>query len=138
MPAPTMRLEVAVPDRLVLDAEAVSVQLPLATGYLGVLPGHAPLLGELGTGVLTFAQGTGQDEYMSLDGGAVEVLPDRVRVLATTAERAPEIDRQRAEQALERADSRLQLESLEIDVYRAQRALARARARLAAARGTKG
>lgn len=138
MPAPTIRLEVAVPDRLVLDTQVISVQLPLATGYLGVLPGHAPLLGELGTGVLTFAEGTGKDQHLSLDGGAVEVLPDRVRVLATTAERAPDIDRQRAEQALERADSRLQLQSLEIDVDRAQQALSRARARLAAARGTKG
>lgn len=138
MPAQTIRLEVAVPDRLVLDTQVISVQLPLSTGYLGVLPGHAPLLGELGTGVLTFAEGTGKDEYLSLDGGAVEVLPDRVRVLATTAERAPDIDRQRAEQALERADSRLQLQSLEIDVDRAQQALARARSRLAVAHGTKG
>lgn len=134
MPENTIRLEVAVPDRLVLNEETVSVQLPLVTGYAGVLPGHAPFLAEVGTGVLTYALAQGNEEHLAIDGGAVEILPDRVRVLAENAERADEIDAERARKALERADERLQLSSFEIDVDRAQKALARAKARIAIAR----
>ena len=130
----TIRLEVAVPDRLVLNEDTVSVQLPLTTGYAGVLPGHAPFLAEVGTGVLTYAVMQGSEEHLAIDGGAVEILPDRVRVLAEKAERADEIDAERARKALERADERLQLSSFEIDVDRAQKALARAKARIAAAK----
>ena len=134
MPADTIRLEVAVPDRLVLNEETVSVQLPFTTGYAGVLPGHAPFLAEVGTGVLTYAVMQGSEEHLAIDGGAVEILPDRVRVLAEKAERADEIDALRARKALERADERLQLSSFEIDVDRAQKALARAKARIATAK----
>ena len=133
MPAKTLQVEVAVPDGLVLDGPAVSVHLPLATGYLGVLPGHAPLLAELGTGVLTLTSEGNSAQHLAIDGGAAEILSDRVRVLADKAESAQDVDRERARQALERANSRLQLQSLEIDVERAQRALRRARARLAVA-----
>ena len=133
MPAKTLQVEVAVPDRLVLGGAAVSVQLPLATGYLGVLPGHAPLLAKLGTGVLTLTSEGQSAQHLAIDGGAVEILPDRVRVLADKAESAQDVDQERAQQALERANSRLQLQSLEIDVDRAQRAVRRARARLAVA-----
>lgn len=136
MPAKTLQVEVAVPDRLVLGGPAVSVQLPLATGYLGVLPGHAPMLAELGTGVLTLTSEGQSAQYLAIDGGAVEILPDRVRVLADKAESAHDVDQERARQALERANSRLQLHSLEIDVDRAQRAVQRARARLAVAEKT--
>ena len=129
----TIRIEIAVPDRLVLDTDASSVQLPLTTGYLGVLPGHAPMLGAIGTGELTYCELGGAERYLAVDGGAVEILPDRVRILATHAERDSEIDADRARKALERADERLRLQSLEIDVARAQKALARARARIAAA-----
>ncbi|MXY66937.1 MAG: ATP synthase F1 subunit epsilon [Acidobacteriia bacterium] len=135
MPEDTIRLEVAVPDRLVLTEDAVSVQLPLTTGYAGVLPGHAPFLAEVGTGVLTYAVMQGSEGHLAIDGGAVEILPDRVRVLAERAERADEIDSERARRALERADERLQLSSFEIDVDRAQKALARAKARIAIAKG---
>ena len=135
MPEDTIRLEVAVPDRLVLTEDAVSVQLPLTTGYAGVLPGHAPFLAEVGTGVLTYGVMQGSEGHLAIDGGAVEILPDRVRVLAERAERADEIDSERARRALERADERLQLSSFEIDVDRAQKALARAKARIAIAKG---
>lgn len=128
-----IRLEVAVPNAQVLDQDAVSVQLPLVTGYLGVLPGHSPLLAEVGTGVLTFARPDGSETLLAVDGGAVEVLPDKVRVLADKAEQATEIDAERAQRALERANERLALGSIEIDVDRAQKAVARAQARLAAA-----
>ncbi len=132
MPETTIRIEIAVPDRQVLDAEASHVQLPLTTGYLGVLPGHAPMLAEVGTGELAFSDPDGSEHYLAVDGGIAEILPDRVRVLATRAERSAEIDVERAKRALERANDRLRLQSLEIDVERAQKALARAKARIAA------
>lgn len=109
------------------------MQLPLETGYLGVLPGHAPLLAKVGTGVLRYSTTDGVDRRLALDGGFAEILPDRVRVLADRAESASEIDLERAEEALKRANERLQLGSLEIDVERAGRAVARARARISAA-----
>lgn len=133
MPQDTLRVEVAVPDRRVLDVEASEVLLPLTTGYLGVLPGHAPMLGVLGTGLLEVGEPGGAESCLAVDGGAVEILPDRVRVLANCAEIDSEIDRERADRALERANERLQLQSLEIDVDRAQKALERAKARIAAA-----
>ena len=134
MPENTLHLEVAVPDKLVLDERTSSVQLPLTTGYAGVLPGHAPFLAEVGTGVLTYVLGSGREEHLAVDGGAVEILPDRVRILAEKAERSDDIDAERALKALERADERLRLSSFEIDVDRAQKALARAKARVAAAK----
>lgn len=91
------------------------------------------MLAELGTGVLTLTSEGQSAQYLAIDGGAVEILPDRVRVLADKAESAHDVDQERARQALERANSRLQLQSLEIDVDRAQRAVQRARARLAVA-----
>ena len=127
-----MTLEVAVPERQVVSEQAAAVQLPLATGYKGVLPGHAPMAAEAGVGVLTYNTGA-TEKRLALNGEVVEILPDRVRVLATTAETADEIDGERARRALERAGERLQGESPAIDVARAQRAIARARARLAAA-----
>ena len=126
----TIQLTVAVPDHQVLDAEVTSVQFPLTTGYIGILPGHAPLLAEVGTGVLTYDVAGRPDQHLAIDGGAVEVLPDRVRILAGKAERAEEIDEERARKALRRADERLQLSSLEIDVDRAQKAIERARSRI--------
>ena len=131
----TIQLTVAVPDRQVLDAEVTSVQFPLTTGYIGILPGHAPLLAEVGIGVLTYESSDEAEQHLVIDGGAVEVLPDKVRILAERAERAEEIDEERARQALERVDERLQLSSLEIDVERAQETIARARARIAASKG---
>ena len=130
----SLQLTVAVPDHQVLDVEATSVQLPLTTGYMGILPGRAPLLAALGTGVLSYTPSGGTERHLSIDRGAVEVLADRVRVLAGSAEHAGEIDAGRAREALERADERLQLSSLEIDIDRAQKAVARARARIAAAK----
>lgn len=135
MPQSTIQLTIAVPDRQVLDAEVTSVQFPLTTGYIGILPGHAPLLAEVGTGVLTYEASNEAEQHLAIDGGAVEVLPDRVRILAGWAARADEINEQRAREALERASDRLQLSSLEIDVDRAQEALARARASIAASNG---
>jgi F-type H+-transporting ATPase subunit epsilon len=127
-----LTLDVAVPERLLVRESVKHVQIPAASGYMGVHPGHAPLMSKLGTGVLSFEMNGGRKRYMSISGGVAEVLPDHVRVLADTAEWAEEVDVQRAEQARRRANDLLQRHDMEIDVERAQRAIQRAQARLEA------
>jgi len=131
--ADNFQLEIATPERLLLREQVSEAQVPAANGYLGVLPGHSPLLAALGTGELTYAA-DGRRSSLSVDGGWVEVLPDRVRVLATHAEKASEIDAKRAEEALHRAEEHLAHPDAGIDVGRALNAMTRAQARLAAAK----
>jgi len=99
-------LEVATPERQLVHEAVAEVQIPAKNGYMGVLPGHAPLLGELGTGFLSYSAG-GKKRYLSVQGGLVEVLPDHVRVLANIAERAEEIDVERAKADLRRAQEQI-------------------------------
>src|ERR1700683_4966589 len=100
--ADVLPLEIVTPERLLVREEVTAVQAPAANGYLGILPGHAPLLAELGTGFLNYEAG-GQRKFLAVHGGYLEVLANRVRVLATGAERAEEIDVERAKAALKRA-----------------------------------
>ncbi len=129
--ADTFQLEIATPDRPVLDEHVTEAQIPAANGFLGVLPRHAPLLAELGTGTLSYKV-EGRTESIVVLEGWVEVLPDKVRVLANAAEKATDIDVQRAQQALDRAQQRLAINVTDVDRVRAMRALERAKARLAA------
>src|SRR5512133_2535620 len=99
--ADTLELEVATPERELVREQVSEVQLPGKHGYLGVLPGHAPLLGLLGIGTLTYTV-AGQKRRLAVHAGFVEILDDHVRVLADVAERGEEIDVQRARAALER------------------------------------
>ena len=122
-------LEVATPDRLLVHEQATEAQIPAANGYLGILVDHAPLLGELGTGELTYVA-DGHRRSMCIVGGWVEVQPDHVRVLAGSAEKAHEIDVARAEAALKRAQDRLSNPPPELDVARALNAMKRAQVRL--------
>ncbi len=122
-------LEVAAPNRLLVREEVDHVQAPAESGSMGVLPGHAPLLTSLGEGVLTYTR-NGQDNYLALHGGFMQVLPDRVRVLADGAESALEIDVERARKALDRAMDILQNHSMEVEAEAAAAAAARAKARL--------
>ena len=126
-----LKLDVAVPERQMLSEEVDAVQVPAADGSLGVLPDHAPLMTQLGAGVLSY-QAAGQTRYMALTGGVMEVLPDHVRVLADTAEWAEEVDVNRAEEARRRANDMLQSHQMEIDIERANRTIRRAEARLEA------
>ena len=126
-----LKLDVAVPERQMLSEEVDAVQVPAADGSLGVLPDHAPLMTQLGAGVLSY-QAAGQTRYMALTGGVMEVLPDHVRVLADTAEWAEEVDVNRAAEARRRANDMLQSHQMEIDIERANRAIRRAEARLEA------
>jgi len=127
--ASTFHLEIATPERLLLREQVTEAQVPAKNGYLGILPDHAPLLAELGIGELTYTV-AGRKQSLCIEGGWVEVLPDHVRVLATTAERADEIDTHRAHTALERAEQRLASTEADLDVGRALNALKRAQERL--------
>jgi F-type H+-transporting ATPase subunit epsilon len=91
----SFKFELVTPERRVVQATVVAAQIPASEGYIGVLPGHAPLLGAMGMGELSYrdAQGT---HYAAVFGGYVEVLAGRVIVLAETAERAEEISADRA------------------------------------------
>jgi F-type H+-transporting ATPase subunit epsilon len=102
----TFQLEVATPERLLVDEQVTQAELPGKNGYLGVLPGHAPLLSALGAGVLTYSAGEGQ-RVLAIDGGFVEVLGDHVRVLAEHAEYARDIKLETARHELEEASSKL-------------------------------
>ena len=128
-----IKLDVAVPERLLISEQVDEVQIPALGGSMGVLPGHAPLISQLGGGVLSYRLDQ-RTRYMALNGGVMEVLPDHVRVLADSAEWAEEIDVKRAEESRRRANDVLQRHDMEIDVERASRAIERAQARLEAGR----
>ncbi len=107
MAIPTkLTLEIVTPDRSLVNEEVDEVQLPGAEGYFGVLPGHTPLLATLQVGELWYRVGQ-EKHYLAVAFGFVEVLPDRVTVLAQIAERAQEIDVARAEAAKRRAEERV-------------------------------
>lgn len=127
-----IQLEVATPERLVVREDVDSVQVPGKDGYLGILPGHAPLVGQLGTGYLSYGAG-GRRRYLSVSGGFLQVLPDHVRVLANIAERAEEIDVERARAELNAALEGLSNISPDTDPEQAVLAEQLARARVDAA-----
>lgn len=102
-----IQLEVVTPERRVLEVEADEVILPGDEGYLGVRPGHTPLLTALTIGELCYVQG-GTKHYAAVRGGFAEVLPDRVSVLTEAAELSTEIDLSRAEDSRTRAEKILQ------------------------------
>jgi F-type H+-transporting ATPase subunit epsilon len=131
--AATFRLEITTPDRPMLDEPVTEAQIPAENGYLGILPEHAPLLAELGHGLLTYRTG-GHEESVVVHGGFVEVLPAHVRVLAQAAELPSDIDVQRAQSALDRALKRMRIDVGDVDRARAAKALRRAEARLAASK----
>jgi F-type H+-transporting ATPase subunit epsilon len=107
------------------------VQVPGKDGYMGILPGHAPLMGLLGIGTVTYTTASDNTKrYLSVHGGFVEVLENHVRMLADCAERAEEIDVPRARAALQRAQEEGLNPALGVDPGAALLALARAQARL--------
>jgi F-type H+-transporting ATPase subunit epsilon len=123
---PQIQLDVVTPARRVLSVLVDSVEIPGKDGYLGILPGHAPLLTELGIGALSYVQ-SGQTHYLTVIDGFAEVLAERVIVLAEVSERSDEIDRARAEEAAKRAQERLTKSgSAEVDWHRASVSLQRA------------
>ena len=106
-PLPTsLTLEIVTPDRALVAEQVDEVQVPGSEGYFGVLPGHAPLLASLQVGELWYRKGH-EKHYLAIAFGFVEVLPDKVTVLAQVAERAEDIDLARAEKAKARAEERV-------------------------------
>lgn len=130
-----IELVVVTPQRQLLRESVVEVQLPGAEGCLGILPGHAPLMTELGIGELSYrTANTSHTGFLAVIRGFAEVLPERVTVLAEIAERAEEIDLERAKAALERAQERLAHPDENIDWDRAAIALQRALIRIQVAK----
>src|SRR5712671_3908786 len=104
----SIELIIVTPERQLLRETVVEVTLPGAGGCLGILPGHAPLITELGIGALTYrVKSASEPVHLAIISGFAEVLGDRVTVLAETAERPEEIDVARAEEAKKRAEQRL-------------------------------
>jgi F-type H+-transporting ATPase subunit epsilon len=129
--ADTFLLEVVTPDRRLVYEPVLEAQIPGAEGYLGVLPGHAPLLGQLGIGELQYKMKDGEIHRALIAGGFVEVMPTTVRVLADVCENPDEIDEARAAAALKRAAERLSKIDGTVDASRAINAMRRAQERLA-------
>src|SRR5262252_5941953 len=96
-----IRLDIVSPERLLLSEEVEEVTIPGSEGYLGILPGHLPLLTTIGIGILSYHK-KGQKYVLAISGGFAEVLPDRVIVMAETLELPQEIDINRARLAKER------------------------------------
>jgi len=130
MALPTkLLLEIVTPDRPLVREEVDEVQVPGAEGYFGVLPGHTPLLATLKIGELWYRVGQ-EKHFLAIAGGFVEVMPDRVTILAQIAERAQDIDPARAEAARKRAEERLAQAPQDFNFERARVALMKALVRL--------
>jgi len=125
----TFQLEIVTPEKMAVKEVAEEAQIPGSNGYLGILPGHAPLITELAVGEITY-RSNGITHHLAVAWGFAEVLPDKVTILAETAERPEEIDKRRALEAKQRAEERLKSGSTEVDYARAQDALQRAETRI--------
>ena len=132
--ADTFQLEIVTPEKKVVETTAEEVQIPGKNGYLGILPGHAPLITELSVGEITFRENS-TEQKLAVAWGFAEILPNKVTILAETAERPAEINVERARQAKERAEQRLTSGDTAVDVDRALDALHRAQVRLDVASG---
>ena len=124
----TIQLEIVTPERLVVNDKAEYIEIPGKTGYLGVLPGHAPLITELAVGQISYTN-AGKTQRLAVAWGFAEVLQNKVTILAETAEKAEEIDTARAETAKKKAEAEIQKAGAEGNKD-AQAALDRANARL--------
>jgi F-type H+-transporting ATPase subunit epsilon len=128
--ADTFQLEIVTPAKQVVKKVAAEeAQIPGLDGYLGILPGHAPLITELKAGALTY-RASGATHTLAVAWGFAEVLPDKVTILAETAERPQEIDVARAEKAKARAEELLKSNNPDVDYDRAEDALERAEMRI--------
>jgi F-type H+-transporting ATPase subunit epsilon len=130
MPLPThIDLQVVTPERVLIRDQVDEVEVPGSEGYFGVLPGHRPMLASLSLGEMWYRKGE-QKLYLSIVFGFAEVLPDRVTILARLAERAEDIDVERAEAARRRAEERLNQAKSDVDYERARVALTKSLIRL--------
>ncbi len=129
--AENIRLEVVTPEKQVVNEMAQIVMAPGSMGEFGVLIGHTPFMTSLNTGAIHYRDENGKDQYVFVSGGFAEALPDKVTVLAQSAEKTEEIDLERAKDAMARAEKRLADRSSEdIDFVRAKAALERSLVRI--------
>lgn len=131
----TFELEIVTPERLLVKDIAQEVQIPGKNGYLGVLAGHAPLITELAVGEITYRDGAAVLHRLACAWGFAEVLPDKVTILAESAERPEQIDATRAQEARDRAEQLLKSTEPGVDYERALDAMQRAQVRLDVASG---
>jgi F-type H+-transporting ATPase subunit epsilon len=127
--ADTFQLEIVTPEKMVVRDVAEEMQIPGKNGYLGVLPGHAPLITELAVGEITY-RNADITHHLAVAWGFAEVLPDKVTILAETAERAEEVDVNRAQAAKQRAETNLNKASTEGEFDKVSGDLKRAETRL--------
>ncbi|HEY41753.1 MAG TPA: F0F1 ATP synthase subunit epsilon [Dehalococcoidia bacterium] len=125
----TIRLDIVTAEHLVFSDDVDIVVAPGIDGELAILPHHAPLMTMLQPGELRVRKG-GEETFMAITGGFLEVRPDRVTILADAAERAEDIDAARAEEAKRRAEARLSGKLTDADMVRAEAALRRSLIRL--------
>jgi F-type H+-transporting ATPase subunit epsilon len=129
---PHLALEIVTPERALVHEDVDEVQLPGSEGYLGILPGHTPLLTSLRVGQLWYRKGA-EKFYLSVAFGFAEILPDRVRLLAQIAERAEEIDVSQAQEHRRKAEAALRAArsgNQDIDLERARISLMKAMVRI--------
>ena len=103
----TIQVEIVTPSQQLFSGDVQMITMPGVEGEMGVLGGHAPLLTTLNLGEIALHRADGETEYIAVSGGVVEVRPDKVIVLARSAERAEEIDIARAEAAMQSAEEAL-------------------------------
>src|SRR5271170_7425563 len=127
--ADTFQLEIVTPEKMVIRDVAEEIQIPGKNGYLGILPGHAPLITELAVGEITYRK-SASTHHLAVAWGFAEVLPEKVTILAETAERPEEIDVKRAAEDKRRAEELLKTGTTEEDFTRAEGKLQRAETRL--------
>jgi F-type H+-transporting ATPase subunit epsilon len=130
MPGKTFKLEIVTPQRVVFNGSVVSFTAPGTVGSFQVLFNHAPLLSSIGIGQIKVVDDRGQEMRYATSGGFVEVRENHIVTIAETAERADEIDVERAKAALDRATLRLEQKRSDIDLVRGRAAMARAANRL--------
>jgi len=131
MAAGNIKLEIVTPEKAVVSEDAQIVMAPGTLGEFGVLIGHTPFMTTLKLGTIRFVDATGKEQFVFISGGFAEALPDKVTILAESAERCAHIDVERAKSALQRAQERLSKEDDEtINKERAKAAMERALHRL--------
>jgi len=131
---PTMQLDIITAELVTYSAEVNAVVAPGIEGELGILPHHAPLLTTLQPGELRIVKEGEEDAYIAVSGGFLEVMGNKVVILADTAERSEEIDVTRAEEAVRRAQERLEHRASDVDLERGLAALRKSQFRIKVAR----
>ena len=131
--AESFQIEIVTPERKVVNDRATEMQIPGKTGYLGILPGHAPLITELAVGEIGYKDEKGQIKRLAVAWGFAEVLPTKVTILAEVAEKAEEIDIARAQKAKETAEAALKAPKPDANTHALEGELQRAQTRIAVA-----